>query len=74
MKLFAKRTVRAVDIQHVRSAFTELRVADGETPDDRVAMREKAFRRAVASAQQRRLLGALERDGTQWVWLEREQS
>jgi hypothetical protein len=66
------QVVRAVDIQHVRKAFGQLRVADDEIVDDRVATREKAFRRAVESAQQRCLLGGLERDGTQWVWLDRE--
>jgi hypothetical protein len=67
------QVVKAVDIRHVRSAFTQLRVADDDSADDRVATREKAFRRASEGAQQRRLLGALERDGAQWVWLDREQ-
>ena len=64
-----KETVTAVDIQHVRVAFTQLRVADDEIADDRATTREMAFRRAVESAQQRRLVGAIERDGVQWVWL-----
>jgi hypothetical protein len=64
------RTITAVDIQHVRTAFIGLRVADAETADERTATRNKAFHRAVESAQQRRLIAALERDDTQWVWLD----
>jgi hypothetical protein len=67
----ATRTITAVDIQHVRTAFTEMRVAEDETADGRVLTREKAFRRAIESAQQRRLVGALERDGAQWIWIDK---
>jgi uncharacterized protein DUF87 len=65
------RTITAVDIQHVRRAFIELRVADAEMADERAALRDKAFRRAVESAQQRRLLAANECDGVQWIWIDK---
>jgi hypothetical protein len=64
-----RETVTAVDIQHARVAFTQLRVVDDAIADNRAAIREKAFRRAVESARQRRLVGAIERDGVQWVWI-----
>jgi hypothetical protein len=56
------------DVQQVRTKFLADQVSDANTADAREEDREKAFRRALHLAQQRRLIGAVERDGTQWVW------
>jgi P-loop containing region of AAA domain len=61
--------VLAVDIQPVKQAFIQLQVADGESREEREDLREKMFRRACQNAQQRSLIGAMDRDGTQWLWL-----
>jgi Helicase HerA, central domain/TraM recognition site of TraD and TraG len=60
--------VTAVNIEHVKREFIAMQVSDAGTVDERAEDRDKVFRRALRLAQQRRLLGALERDGTQWVW------
>jgi hypothetical protein len=59
---------RAVDLQEVREHFFAARLSDASTEDERDEDRHKAFRRASLDAQQRRLVGALEANGSQWVW------
>lgn len=63
-------SVAAADIDTVRSMFNELTIGHGSSPDDRTADRNKTFRTATRAAQARRLIGALERDGVQWVFLQ----
>jgi hypothetical protein len=59
----------AVDIEFVRKIFTELSIAHGGSADDRNAERDRAFKRATRAAQERRLIGAIECDGVQWVYI-----
>jgi hypothetical protein len=63
------RPVVAVDIEIVRQLFTELSIAHGGSADDRNAERDKAFKRATRAAQEGRLLGGIEQDGVQWIYI-----
>jgi hypothetical protein len=60
--------VRATDIAHARDAFFAAYAAVAASEEERDAERAAAFKRATAAAQRQRLIGALERDGVQWVW------
>jgi hypothetical protein len=57
-----------VDVQQVRAKFLRQQISEADTADERGEDRDKAFRRALYRAQQRRLIGAVESNGTQWVW------
>jgi hypothetical protein len=56
------------DLQQVRAKFVAQQVSEADTADEREEDRDKSFRRSLHLAQQRRLIGAVEHDGTQWVW------
>jgi hypothetical protein len=60
--------VRAVDIEIVRQEFYKSYPAEGDTAT-RQAIRQKAFRRAVVSAQEQNLVGVREVEGVTLVWL-----
>ena len=64
-----KRPVLALDVQEVKRAFATLQVADGNTAKERNDRREKVFHQACHNAQQRNLIGAIERNDTQCLWL-----
>jgi AAA domain len=61
--------VMAVDIAHVRREFNALYATPGETEKQRSDARRQAFHRYIRTAQQKGLIGAVEQNGAQWLWL-----
>jgi hypothetical protein len=60
--------VRALDQETVRSEFYKNKAADGD-PQQQQATRQKAFRRAVDSARDRRLIEVRVIEEQTWLWL-----
>jgi hypothetical protein len=49
-----------------------LYASTSETKKQRDDARRQAFRRNTRDAQQKGLIGAVERDGVQWLWLPKD--
>jgi hypothetical protein len=61
-------SVRAIDLEVVRSEFHKSYAADGDATAKQ-ATRRQAFHRAIRTAQDRSLVGVRDIAGTTFIWL-----